>query len=305
MAGAVLNTINTRLDAADHRLPARPRRRQGADRRPRVLQGGRRRRWRCARSKPLVIDYDDPEFSGAGERLGEIEYEDFIKDGDPDFAWAMPDDEWDAITLNYTSGTTGDPKGVVYHHRGALSARRRQRADRRRWAKHPRLSLDAADVPLQRLVLSLDDLGGRRHACLPARRCAPRRCTTPIAEHKVTHLCGAPIVMSTLLNAPADEKKPLPHVGRVLHRRRAAAGGGAGGDEGGGLQRHPCLRADRDLRPGRRQRMARRLGRAAARRAGGEEGAAGRALSRRSKRSTCSIPTRCSRCRATARRSAR
>src|SRR5207344_3649246 len=69
--------------------------------------------------KPLVVDYDDPEFTGAGERLGKIEYEDFIKDGDPNFAWAMPGDEWDAITLNYTSGTTGDPKGVVYHHRGA------------------------------------------------------------------------------------------------------------------------------------------------------------------------------------------
>ena len=66
-----------------------------------------------------MIDYDDPEYGGPGERLGEIEYEDFVAAGDPDFLWSMPDDEWDAITLNYTSGTTGDPKGVVYHHRGA------------------------------------------------------------------------------------------------------------------------------------------------------------------------------------------
>ena len=125
-----------------------------------------------------MIDYDDPEFSGAGERLGGIEYEDFIRDGDPDFAWAMPDDEWDAITLNYTSGTTGDPKGVVYHHRGAhllavnnvLTCGMGPRAG---------LSLDPADVPLQRLVLSLDDLGGRRHAYLSPRGARARRCTTP------------------------------------------------------------------------------------------------------------------------------
>ena len=58
-------------------------------------------------------------FTGAGERLGDLEYEDLLAKGDPDFAWRMPDDEWDAIALNYTSGTTGDPKGVVYHHRGA------------------------------------------------------------------------------------------------------------------------------------------------------------------------------------------
>ncbi len=116
--------------------------------------------------KPLVVDYDDPEFAGAGERLGKIEYEDFIKDGDPDFAWAMPGDEWDAIALNYTSGTTGDPKGVVYHHRGAylLAVGNVLTGS---IAQARRLSVDAADVPLQRLVLSLDDLGRRRHACLP------------------------------------------------------------------------------------------------------------------------------------------
>src|SRR5262249_61952577 len=73
-----------------------------------------------AKAKPLVIDYDDPEFTGLGERIGALEYEDFLKEGDAGFAWPMPNDEWDAIALNYTSGTTGDPKGVVYHHRGAF-----------------------------------------------------------------------------------------------------------------------------------------------------------------------------------------
>ena len=72
-----------------------------------------------AKTKPLVVDYDDPEFPQDGERLGDIEYEELLAEGDPDFAWSMPDDEWDAISLNYTSGTTGNPKGVVYHHRGA------------------------------------------------------------------------------------------------------------------------------------------------------------------------------------------
>src|SRR5262249_11397023 len=69
--------------------------------------------------KPLVIDYDDPDFTGPGERLGSREYEEFLAGGEPDFAWRMPDDGWGAISLNYTSGTTGDPKAVVYHHRGA------------------------------------------------------------------------------------------------------------------------------------------------------------------------------------------
>src|SRR3954465_15530877 len=114
MTGGVLNTMNTRLDAAiiafqlDHGEA-------------KVLITDRefsktmKAALAEAKAKPLVIDYDDPEFVGTGEHLGEIEYEDFIAEGDPGFAWAMPGDEWDAISLNYTSGTTGDPKGVVYH----------------------------------------------------------------------------------------------------------------------------------------------------------------------------------------------
>ena len=115
----------------------------------------------------------------------------------------MPDDEWDAISLNYTSGTTGNPKGVVYHHRGAaLMAYGNVLTGRHGQAR--RLSLDAADVPLQRLVLSLDDGGGRPAPMSACAGCGRRRSGTRIADHGVTHLCGAPIVMSTLLIDSAE-----------------------------------------------------------------------------------------------------
>src|SRR3984957_11661252 len=118
MAGAVLNTINTRLDAAIIAFPLDHGEAKVliADREfSKVVKDA----LAACRAKPLVIDYDDPEFAGPGERLGNLEYEDFLRQGDDDFTWLMPNDEWDAISLNYTSGTTGDPKGVVYHHRGA------------------------------------------------------------------------------------------------------------------------------------------------------------------------------------------
>src|SRR5712671_121121 len=209
MAGAVLNTMNTRLDAAviafqlDH---------GGAN----VLITDRefskvvKEALALCKVKPLVVDYDDAEFAGSGERLGTIEYEDFIKDGDPDFAWKMPDDEWDAIALNYTSGTTGDPKGVVYHHRGAYLL-----------AIGNVLTGSMGPRPVYLWTLPMFHCNGwcfpwtisavaGTHICLRAVRA--KAMYDAIAEHKVTHLCGAPIVMSTLLNAPAEEKKPLPHV---------------------------------------------------------------------------------------------
>ncbi len=209
MAGAVLNTLNTRLDAAiiaftlDH-----------AETKvlitDREFSGVMKQALAMAKVKPLVVDYDDPEYSGPGERLGSLDYEELVAGGDPAFHWIMPRDEWDAIALNYTSGTTGDPKGVVYHHRGAyllamgnLLTGNLGRAPVYLWTL-PMFHCNGWCFPWS-IVLA-----GGVQVCLRQVRAA--QMFDLIASEKVTHLCGAPIVMSTLLNAPASEKKPLPHV---------------------------------------------------------------------------------------------
>jgi fatty-acyl-CoA synthase len=209
MAGAVLNSINTRLDAAiiGFMLDHGEAKVLITDREfSKVVKGA----LSSCQAMPLVIDYDDPEFTGAGERLGNLEYEDFLSEGDPDFAWLKPHDEWDAISLNYTSGTTGDPKGVVYHHRGAYLLA---------IANVITCSMGKHPVYLWTLPMfhcngwcfpwTLSVVAGT-HVCLRAVRAAP--IYNAIATHKVTHLCGAPIVMSTLLNAPPHERQALPHV---------------------------------------------------------------------------------------------
>jgi fatty-acyl-CoA synthase len=204
MCGAVLNTLNTRLDAAiiafslDH-----------GEAKVVIIDREFSRTMRDALAlcavKPLVIDYDDPVYDGPGERLGAIEYEDFLAQGDPGFAWTMPADEWDAISLNYTSGTTGDPKGVVYHHRGA-SLLATSNVVTCGMAKHP--------VYLWTLPMfhcngwcfpwSISILAGT-HVCL--RQVRAKAMYDALADHGVTHMCGAPIVMSTLLNATPDERR--------------------------------------------------------------------------------------------------
>ncbi|WP_421706500.1 acyl-CoA synthetase [Algihabitans sp.] len=155
----------------------------------------------------LVIDVDDPQGPG-GERLGEVEYEDFLAEGDPDFHGHRPADEWDAIALNYTSGTTGNPKGVVYHHRGAyLNAL----GNILTW------SMPAHAVYLWTLPMfhcsgwcfpwTVTALAGT-HVCL--RRVEAATIYRALAEEGVTHLCGAPIVMQMILGATPEQKRPFP-----------------------------------------------------------------------------------------------
>jgi fatty-acyl-CoA synthase len=206
MTGAVLNTLNTRLDAAiigfslDH-----------ADAKVVITDREFARIMKpaleAAKVKPLVIDYDDPEYTGPGERIGSLDYEAFVAEGDEGFVRAHPGDEWDAISLNYTSGTTGNPKGVVYHHRGAALLATGNVVNCG-MGKHP--------VYLWTLPMfhcngwcfpwSVSVVAGT-HVCL--RQVRAGLMYELMAEHGVTHLCGAPIVMSTLLNAAPHERKPL------------------------------------------------------------------------------------------------
>jgi fatty-acyl-CoA synthase len=212
MVKAVLHSLNTRLDAAviafqlDHAET-------------KVLIVDRefsavvKEALALAKVRPLVIDYDDPEYAAdapypKGERIGSLDYEAFVADGDPDFAWSMPDEEWDAISLNYTSGTTGNPKGVVYHHRGAALM-----------AYANTIHAGMGKHPVYLWTLPMFHCNGwcfpwtlavqaGTHVCL--RWVRAKAMYDAIADHSVTHLCGAPIVMSTLINAPDAEKREFP-----------------------------------------------------------------------------------------------
>ena len=204
MLGAVLHSINTRLDAPaiafqlDH---ARSKLllvdRSLADLAAQALE--------LAQVRPATVIYDDPEFPQQGNPPGAEDYEELVANGDPEFAWSPPEDEWDAISLNYTSGTTGDPKGVVYHHRGAclmgyanILAARMDRHPVYLWTL-PMFHCNGWCFPW-----SLHVVAGT-HVCL--RQVRARPIYDALAEQGVTHLCGAPIVMSTLLNAAPEERR--------------------------------------------------------------------------------------------------
>jgi fatty-acyl-CoA synthase len=211
MAGGVLNTLNTRLDAGTiaYCLDHGEARAVIVDRE--LVPLLRLALTQC-QAKPLVIEVDDPEASDAARanRLdGATDYEAFVAEGDPAWPWPMPGDEWDAIALNYTSGTTGRPKGVVYHHRGAQLL-----------AIGNVLSAGMGKHPVYLWTLPMFHCNGwcfpwtvtaqaGVHVCLRAVR-GPDMWRLMAAEG-VTHMCGAPIVMATLLGTPDEAKRPLPH----------------------------------------------------------------------------------------------
>src|SRR4030095_9010392 len=161
-----------------------------------------------AQRKPVVIDVADPLGPG-GERLGSTDYEAFIAQGDPAFEWKPPADEWDAISLNYTSGTTGNPKGVVYHSRGAYLNALSNIID---WGM-PRHSVYLWTLPLFHcngwcFAWTMAANAGT-NVCL--RKVEARPILDSIRAHKVTHYCGAPIVHAMLINAPDELKAGIDH----------------------------------------------------------------------------------------------
>jgi len=214
MTGGVLHSVNTRLDASiiafqlDH-----------ADSKVVIVDREyspiMRQALAMAKVRPLIIDYNDTEFPQANGPTSPVDYDAFVTAGDPDFVWEMPDDEWDAIALNYTSGTTGNPKGVVYHHRGAALMC---------YANTISTGMTRFPVYLWTLPMfhcngwcfpwSVSMVGGT-HVCL--RWVRAKAMYDAIVDHKVSHLSGAPIVMATLLNANDTEKRPIEHVVAFNH----------------------------------------------------------------------------------------
>ena len=209
MAGAVLNTLNTRLDAEtiafmlDHgeaRAVIVDPEFAGVMKKAIAL--------RQSRTPLLVIDVEDALYTSPAEKVGSTTYEAFVAQGDPAFVWSLPGNEWDAIALNYTSGTTGNPKGVVYHHRGAATN-----------AVSNVLEWDMPKHAVYLWTLPMFHCNGWGFPWTLAARAAVNVCLRRVdaqaifdamRAHSVTHYCGAPIVHGLLVNASAAMKEGLP-----------------------------------------------------------------------------------------------
>jgi fatty-acyl-CoA synthase len=207
MSRGVLNTLNTRLDAESIAFML-----EHAEAKILITDTEFapvvEKALAQAKVKPLVIDIVDAQGPG-GKRLGKLDYEAFIGAGDPDYAWHHPADEWDAISLNYTSGTTGNPKGVVYHHRGAYLNALSNIID---WGM-PRHAVYLWTLPMFHcngwcFVWTMAANAGV-NVCL--RRVEAKAVLDAIRTYKVTHYCGAPIVHGMLINAPDEWKGGIAH----------------------------------------------------------------------------------------------
>ena len=209
MAGAVLNTLNTRLDAETIAFMLDHGEAKAVIVDP-EFAGVMQKAIALRQSKAplLVIDVEDALYTGPAEKVGTTTYEAFVAKGDPAFVWNLPANEWDAIALNYTSGTTGNPKGVVYHHRGA--------------ATNAISNVLEWDMPKHSVYLWTLPMFHCNGWCFPwtlaaraavnvcLRRVEPQAIFDAIRQHGVTHYCGAPIVHGLLVNAPADMKTGVP-----------------------------------------------------------------------------------------------
>ena len=213
LTGAVINTINTRLDAGiigfilDHGEAS-------AVFVDREFSETMAEALKIAKVQPFVIDIDDPEFEGPGSCIGEMNFEAFLASGDENYPYRAPADEWDAISLNYTSGTTGDPKGVVYSHRGAYLA-----------SMCNALTWSMPQQPVYLWTLPMFHCNGWCFPWALALQAGVNVCLRQvragaifdaIAKHKVDHMCGAPIVLNLIANAKPSEKKTFDHVVKVM-----------------------------------------------------------------------------------------
>ena len=208
MTGAVVNTLNTRLDAEAIAFQLQHGEAKVLLTDPEfapVIKGALDL---LPGKKPLVIDVMDPEYDSQ-ERIGTLDYDKMLSEGDPHFQWSLPADEWDPIALNYTSGTTGNPKGVVYHHRGAYL--------------NAVSNVVSWGMPPHAVYLWTLPMFHCNGWCFPwtmavnagvsvcLRKVDPARIFELIKEHHITHMCGAPIVYGMLINAPQECRQGLNH----------------------------------------------------------------------------------------------
>ena len=208
MSGAILHSINTRLDAAVISFQL-----NHAESKIMIVDSEyialAKEALKHTKNKPKIIEYDDIEYIGKREKFKSINYDDFLNEGDETFEWLMPEDEWDAISINYTSGTTGDPKGVVTHHRGAYLLAQGNALT----MSMPKHSVYLWTLPMFHcngwcFPWTMSAISGT-HVCL--RQVRADKIWHSISEYKVTHLCGAPIVMSVIVDADDIDKRKINH----------------------------------------------------------------------------------------------